>query len=139
MHGLRGALAKHLHLDIARIRVVSRHAGGAFDSKGVPSAQFMCGMIWGISSALHEATEIDPQHARYTNDNIAEYLIPVCVDVGEIDVIIVPETDEEVNPLGMKGVGELGVVGMNATVANAVYHATARRVRELPIRIERLL
>ncbi len=62
--------------------------------------------------------------ARYTNANIAEYLIPVCADIGEIEIIMVPETDDAVNPLGMKGIGELGVVGMNAAIANAVHHAT---------------
>ena len=121
-----------------------RRAVGAFSAGRIliprtAHSQFVGGMIWGIGSALHEATEIDPKLARYTNDNIAEYLIPVCADVGAIDVIMVPEVDDEVNPLGMKGIGELGVVGMNAAVANAVYHATGRRIRELPIRIEKLL
>ncbi len=120
-------------------RAVGAFSAGRIINPRMAHGQFMGGMIWGISSALHEATEIDPKLARYTNDNIAEYLIPVCADVGDIDVIVVPETDDEVNPLGMKGIGELGVVGMNAAIANAVYHATGRRIRELPIRIEKLL
>ena len=120
-------------------RAVGAFSAGRIINPRTAHSQFVGGMIWGISSALHEATEIDPKLARYTNDNIAEYLIPVCADVGAIDVIIVPEADGEVNPLGMKGIGELGVVGMNAAVANAVYHATGRRIRELPIRIEKLL
>jgi xanthine dehydrogenase YagR molybdenum-binding subunit len=63
----------------------------------------------------------------------------VNADVHEVDAIIVPETDADVNPIGMKGIGEIGIVGMNAAIANAVYHATGRRVRELPIRVEDLL
>ena len=99
----------------------------------------MGGMIWGISAALHEATEIDERAARYVNTDLAEYLIPVNADIHDIDVILVPEKDDDVNPLGIKGIGELGNVGMNAAVANAVYHATGIRVREIPIRLEQLL
>ena len=102
-------------------------------------SQLMGGMIWGISSALHEATEIDDRAARYVNTNLADYLIPVNADVETIEVIMVPETDTWINPLGVKGVGELGIVGLNAAVANAVWHATGVRVRELPIRLEKLL
>jgi xanthine dehydrogenase YagR molybdenum-binding subunit len=96
-------------------------------------------MIWGISSALHESTEIDPRVARYTNDNLADYLIPVNADIQQLEVILVPETDNNVNAPGVKGIGELGNVGTAAAVANAVHHATGIRVRELPIRLEKLL
>jgi xanthine dehydrogenase YagR molybdenum-binding subunit len=99
----------------------------------------MGGLIFGLSSALHEATEIDRNNARYYNNDLAEYLIPVNADVRQIDVIVIPEEDHEVNALGIKGLGELGNVGTNAAVANAVYHATGVRVRQLPIRIENLL
>jgi xanthine dehydrogenase YagR molybdenum-binding subunit len=102
-------------------------------------SQFMGGMIWGIGAALHEKTEIDPVAARYVNDNIAEYLIPVNADVCQVDVLMLPEHDDRVNPLGIKGVGEIGIVGVNAAIANAVFHATGRRVRNPPIRIEDLL
>src|SRR5207302_2053319 len=97
------------------------------------------GMIWGLGCALLEATEIDLHAARYVNDNIAEYHVAVNADVGQVDVIVVPEQDDRVNPLGIKGIGEIGIVGMNAAIANAVFHATGKRVRELPIRIEDLL
>ncbi len=99
----------------------------------------MGGMIWGISAALHEATEIDATAARYTNKDLAEYMIPVNADIGQIDVIMIPEEDSIVNPLRHQGVGELGNVGMNAAVVNAVYHATGKRVRHIPVRIEDVL
>jgi xanthine dehydrogenase YagR molybdenum-binding subunit len=97
------------------------------------------GLIWGLSSALHEATEIDRRAGRYYNTNLAEYLIPVNADVTEVRAMFIPETDTQVNDLGIKGLGELGNVGTNAAVANAVYNATGVRVRELPIRLEKLL
>jgi xanthine dehydrogenase YagR molybdenum-binding subunit len=88
---------------------------------------------------LHEATEVDEATARYVNDNLADYLVPVNADIQQVEVIFVPERDDQVNPLGIKGVGELGNVGTAAAVANAVYHATGKRIRDLPIRIEKLL
>ena len=120
-------------------RAVGAFAAGTIVNPFTAYSQYMGGMIWGISSALHEATEIDPRHARYVNDNISEYLIPVNADIGDVEAILVPEQDTQVNPLGIKGIGEIGIVGMNAAVANAVYHATGRRVRELPVRVEDLL
>src|SRR5262249_52515164 len=76
-------------------------------------SQLMGGVIWGLSSALHEATELDERAGRYVNTNLADYLIPVNADIQTIDVILVPETDDWVNPLGVKGLGELGNVGVN--------------------------
>jgi xanthine dehydrogenase YagR molybdenum-binding subunit len=102
-------------------------------------SQLMGGMIWGISSALHEATEIDKRNARYVNDNLADYMIPVNADVEEVKIILVPEEDHDVNPVGIKGLGELANVGTAAAVSNAVYHATGIRIRKLPIRIEHIL
>ena len=120
-------------------RIVGAFAGGRILNPRTARSQLMGGMIWGIGSALHEATEIDRRYARYTNDNFAEYLVPVNADVPSVEVLFVPEEDPHVNPLGVKGLGELGIVGTNAAVANAVYHATGKRIRELPIRIEDLL
>jgi xanthine dehydrogenase YagR molybdenum-binding subunit len=120
-------------------RAVSAFAAGRIVNPTAARSQLMGGMIWGISAALHEGTEMDRRSARYTNKDLAEYLIPVNADVDQIEVILVPEEDTLVNPLGIKGIGELGNVGMNAAVANAVFHATGVRVREIPIRLERLL
>ena len=120
-------------------RIVGAFAAGRIMNPRTARSQYLGGMIWGISSALHEATEIDPRNARYVNDNLADYLIPVNADIQELDVILVPEQDEAVNPAGVKGIGEVSNVGTAAAVANAVYHATGIRVRQLPIRLEKLL
>jgi len=120
-------------------RIVGAFAAGRIMNTRTARSQYMGAMIWGISSALHEATEIDTRYARYVNDNLADYLIPVNADIQELDAILVPERDDFVNPAGIKGIGELGNVGTAAAVANAVYHATGVRVRELPIRLEKLM
>jgi xanthine dehydrogenase YagR molybdenum-binding subunit len=119
--------------------IVGAFAAGRLMNTRTVHSQFMGGMIWGISSALHEATEIDPSRARYVNDNLADYSVPVNADIREVKVILVPEVDTDVNPAGIKGLGELANVGTAAAVANAVYHATGVRIRQLPIRIESLL
>jgi xanthine dehydrogenase YagR molybdenum-binding subunit len=120
-------------------RIVGAFAAGRLMNTRTVHGQFMGGMIWGISSALHEATEIDSDRARYVNDNLADYLVPVNADVQEVQVILVPEVDHDVNPAGIKGLGELANVGTAAAIANAVYDATGQRIRKLPIRIESLL
>ncbi len=120
-------------------RAVGAFAAGQIVNPVTAQSQLMGGMIWGISSALHEATEIDQASARYYNADLAEYMIPVNADIGDTQVIMLPEDDRKINDLGIKGIGELGNVGTNAAVANAVYHATSVRVRDLPIRLEHLL
>lgn len=120
-------------------RMLGAFAGGTIINPMAAHSQYMSGMIWGLSSAPLEETEIDLRAARYINDNLSEYLIPVNADVRQVEVVMVPEADDAVNPLGIKGIGEIGIVGMNAAVANAVHHATGRRIRQLPIRIEDLL
>jgi len=120
-------------------RAVGAFAAGKIINPMTARSQLIGGMIWGISAALHEETEIDKRSARYYNNDFAEYLIPVNADIPEVDVIMIPEEDSEINELGIKGIGELGMTGMNAAVANAVFHATGIRVRDLPIRIEKLL
>jgi xanthine dehydrogenase YagR molybdenum-binding subunit len=120
-------------------RIVGAFAAGRLMNTRTVHSQYMGGMIWGISSALHEATEIDLRYARYVNDNLADYAIPVNADVPSVQVILVSEEDHDVNPAGVKGLGELANVGTAAAISNAVYHATGIRVRKLPIRIEDLL
>ncbi|MGC1695141.1 MAG: xanthine dehydrogenase family protein molybdopterin-binding subunit [Pseudolabrys sp.] len=120
-------------------RIVGAFAAGRIMNTRTARSQYMGAMIWGISSALHEATEIDPRNARYINDNLADYMVPVNADIAQVEVILVSEKDDSVNPAGVKGIGELGNVGTAAAVANAVYHATGVRVRQLPIRLEKLL
>jgi xanthine dehydrogenase YagR molybdenum-binding subunit len=120
-------------------RIVGAFAGARLMNTRTARSQYMGGMIWGISSALHEATEIDRRRARYVNDNLADYLTPVNADIDRLEVILAPEEDRDVNPAGVKGIGELANVGTAAAVANAVYHATGKRIRDLPIRLEKLL
>lgn len=120
-------------------RILGAFAAGRIVSPRQARSQLSGGLIWGISAALHEETEVDPRTARYVNDNIAEYLIPVNADIRQVEVLLLEEQEPTANPLGIKGLGELGNVGTNAAVANAVFHASGTRVRELPIRIEKLL
>ena len=132
----------HVHARTKEVRVprmVGAFAAGHIVNPRTTHSQLMGGMIWGLSSGLLEQTEIDPLRARYVNDNLADYLVPVCADIGSVEVILVPEEDKEINPLGIKGVGELGIVGGSAALANAVYNATGTRIRKLPVRIETLL
>ena len=125
--------------EIRTPRVVGAYAFGRIVNPKTAESQLMGAQIWGVSCALHEETEIDRRAARYVNNDLAEYLIPVNADIPQYQAILLPETDTQVNALGIKGVGELANVGMNAAVANAVFHATGVRVRELPVRLEDLL
>lgn len=120
-------------------RMVGAFASGTIVNPVGAHSQYMGGMIWGIGAALLEKTEIDLRHARYINDNLSEYHIPVNKDVCAVDVLMLPERDSGVNALGIKGLGEIGIVGVNAAIANAVHHAAGRRIRKTPIRIEDLL
>ncbi|MEK0364624.1 xanthine dehydrogenase family protein molybdopterin-binding subunit [Pseudomonas sp. CBC3] len=120
-------------------RVVSAVAAGRVVNPKTAGNQIAGGVVWGISQALHEETMIDHALGRYMNHNLSEYHVPVNADIGEVDVIFVEEKDEIVNALGSKGVGEIGNVGVAAAVANAIYHATGKRVRDLPITMDKLL
>jgi xanthine dehydrogenase YagR molybdenum-binding subunit len=119
-------------------RLVGAFACGHIMNPRTARSQLMGGLIWGMSSALLEATEIDPRHARYVNDNLADYLVPVNADAPSVEVILVSEQDDQINPAGVKGLGELGNVGTNAAVCNAIFHATGQRIRKLPVRLENL-
>jgi xanthine dehydrogenase YagR molybdenum-binding subunit len=119
-------------------RLLGAFAAGHIMNPRTARSQLMGGLIWGMSSALHEATEMDERYARYVNDNLADYLLPVNADVPSVEVIMLPEQDDHINPAGVKGIGELGNVGTNAAVCNAIFHATGQRIRQLPVRIEKL-
>ncbi|MDR0280102.1 MAG: xanthine dehydrogenase family protein molybdopterin-binding subunit [Paucimonas sp.] len=120
-------------------RVVSAVAAGRVINPKTARSQILGGVVWGLGMALHEETQVDHALGRNMNHNLAEYHIPVNADIGEIEVIFVDEPDDIVNELGSKGVGEIGVVGVAAAVANAVRHATGRRLRDFPLTVEKLL
>jgi xanthine dehydrogenase YagR molybdenum-binding subunit len=120
-------------------RVVSAIAAGRVVNPKMARSQILGGVVWGIGMALHEETQTDHNLGRFMNHSLAEYHIPVNADIGEVEVIFVEEEDTVVNALGSKGVGEIGIVGVAAAVANAIYHATGKRVREFPITLDKLL
>jgi xanthine dehydrogenase YagR molybdenum-binding subunit len=129
-------------VDLGLIRV--RRLAGAFAPGRILNpktahSQLMGGMLWGLSQALLEGTHMDSRFGRWANASLGDYLVPVNADAPDVDVDLIEVRDEVVNPLGVKGVGEIGQVGVAAAIANAVFHATGRRVRSLPIRIEDLL
>lgn len=120
-------------------RVVSAIAGGRILNPKTARSQILGGVVWGIGMALEEESVIDQRFGRFMNHNLAEYHVPVNADVHDIDVIFVEEHDDVVNPLGVKGLGEIGLVGVAAAIANAVFHATGKRVRELPITLDKVM
>ena len=120
-------------------RLLGVFAAGHIVNPKTARSQFLGGMTWGLSMALHEESVLDPRFGDYVNHDFAEYHIATNADVGEIDVSWIEEDDPHVNPMGVKGIGELGIVGTAAAIANAVYHATGTRVRDLPITLDKLL
>jgi len=127
-------------LGVVRVtRVVSAVAAGRILNTKTGRSQIMGSVVWGIGMALHEETVMDHRFGRIMNANIAEYHIPVNADVYDIDVIFVEERDDLINRLGIKGIGEIGIVGVPAAIANAVYHATGKRIRRFPITLDKLL
>jgi len=126
-------------LGVIRVtRVVSAVAAGRILNTKTARSQIVGGVVWGIGMALHEETLLDHTFGRVMNANIAEYHVPVNADVHDIKVIFVDEPDATINRLGIKGLGEIGIVGVAAAIANAVYHATGKRVRDLPITLDKL-
>jgi xanthine dehydrogenase YagR molybdenum-binding subunit len=128
--------------DLGEVRVrryVAAFAGGRIINAKTARSQYIGGIVYGLGMALTEQTDVDAHTGRVANANIAEYLVPVHADVPEITVIQVAEQDAIFNPLGVKGIGELPMVGVAAAIANAVYHATGKRIRDLPIRPDKLL
>jgi xanthine dehydrogenase YagR molybdenum-binding subunit len=124
--------------EISVPRLLGAFAAGHFMNPRTARSQLMGRLIWGMWSSLHEATEIDERYARYTNDNPADYLLPVNADIPNVEVIMLSEQDDHINPAGVNGIGESGNVGTNAAVCNAIFHATGQRLRKLPVRLEQL-
>jgi xanthine dehydrogenase YagR molybdenum-binding subunit len=120
-------------------RVVNAVAAGRILNPKTARSQVLGSVVWGLSSALMEESVMDHRFGRYMNHNYAEYHVPVNADIHDIDVIFVSEEDDKVNPLGVKGLGEVGMLGVAAAVTNAIYHATGKRVRDLPVTIDKLL
>jgi xanthine dehydrogenase YagR molybdenum-binding subunit len=127
-------------IGVARVtRIVNAVAAGRILNPKLAASQILGAVVGGIGMALHEETLTDNRFGRFMTHNLADYHVPVNADVHTIDVIFVDEKDDEINPLGVKGVGEIGIVGTAAAIANAIYHATGKRVRDLPITIDKLL
>jgi xanthine dehydrogenase YagR molybdenum-binding subunit len=120
-------------------RFVNAFGAGRILNEKTAKSQYMGGAIFGIGMALLEHTRFDERSGRIMNANLGEYLVPVNADVPVMEAIVVPEDDPHVNEIGVKGIGEIGIVGAAAAIANAVYHATGKRVRDLPITPEKLL
>lgn len=125
--------------EVRLVRQVAAFAAGRILNAKTARSQFLGGMVFGAGMALLEQTRSDERSGRVMNANLAEYLVPVNADIGAVEVVIVPEDDPHVNEIGVKGIGEIGIVGAAAAIANAVYHATGTRIRDLPIAPEKLL
>lgn len=127
-------------LGIVRIpKIVCAAAAGRILNPKTARSQILGGVVMGIGMALHEEAMTDHRLGKIMNHNLAEYHIPAHADVADIEVIFVDEQDDKVSPLGVKGLGEIGIVGTAAAVANAIFHATGKRVRDLPITIDKLI
>jgi xanthine dehydrogenase YagR molybdenum-binding subunit len=120
-------------------RFVGAYDAGRIINPKTARSQAIGGIIWGVGQALFEQSEIDPVMGRFLNRNYSGYLVPANADIPELDILFVGEFDEEASPLGAKGLGELTAVSVAPAIANAVYHATGKRVRDLPIAVEKLL
>lgn len=128
--------------DLCTVRVrraVGAYGAGRIINPRLAQSQCIGGMVGGIGMALMEETVLDERDGQPVNASLADYLVPVNADVGSLEALFVAEDDPHVNPLGVKGLGEIALVGMAPAIANAVFHATGRRVRDLPITIESLL
>jgi xanthine dehydrogenase YagR molybdenum-binding subunit len=143
MYGFGGVFTEvAIDPDVGTIRVrrvVGAYGLGRIVNPRLTLSQCTGGMVGGIGMALMERTVLDPRDGRPVNAHMADYLVPVNLDVPSLEAHFVEEDDPHVNPLGVKGVGEIALVGVAPAIANAVYHATGRRLRNLPIRIEDVL
>jgi xanthine dehydrogenase YagR molybdenum-binding subunit len=128
--------------DLGTVRVrryLAAIAAGRILNPKTASSQIIGGIVWGIGNALMEESVLDPRHGAFITRTLADYHVPVNLDIGDIEVVFVPETDANVNRMGVKGIGEIGIISVAAAIANAVYNATGQRVRHLPITPDKLL
>jgi xanthine dehydrogenase YagR molybdenum-binding subunit len=132
------AVDRYTHMPQVR-RIVGTYDIGTLMNDKTGMNQLIGGIVWGVSFALHEAAYIDPVYGRTVNNNLAEYHVPVNRDIGEIDVTVLNIPDTKFNPLGARGIGEIGITGSAAAVANAIYNATGKRIREYPITPDKVL
>jgi xanthine dehydrogenase YagR molybdenum-binding subunit len=120
-------------------RIVATYDIGRLLNKKTGINQLVGGVVWGISFALHEESHLDNTYGRYVNNNLAEYHVPVNRDIGDIDITVLDIPDTKFNPLGARGIGEIGITGAAAAVANAIYNATGKRIREYPITPDKIM
>ncbi|QGJ71528.1 Aldehyde oxidase and xanthine dehydrogenase molybdopterin binding [Planctomycetales bacterium 10988] len=120
-------------------RMLACYACGTILNAKTARSQFLGGMIMGVGHALQEATHWDHRIGRITNDNLAEYHIPVNADIPDMEVMWIDEPDYNASPIGAKGIGEIGITGVAAAIANAIFNATGKRIRELPIVPEKVM
>jgi xanthine dehydrogenase YagR molybdenum-binding subunit len=120
-------------------RMLGVFAAGRILNLKTATSQVIGGMIWGVGSALHEEAVVDPRFGCFVNRDIAEYHVPAHADIPAIEAVFLDEVDDKTNPLKIKGVGELGICGAGAAVANAVYNATGVRIRDYPLTLDKLI
>ena len=120
-------------------RMLGVFAAGRILNEKTARSQALGGMIWGVGSALHEEAVLDARHGFFVNHDLAQYHVPVHADIPAIEVVFLPEVDDKANPLKIKGLGELGISGAGAAVANAIFNATGVRIRDYPLRLDRIL
>ena len=127
-------------LGVVRVtRIICAAAAGRILNPKTARSQILGGVVMGIGMALHEEAVTDHRLGRIVNSNFAEYHVPAHADIADIEVIFVEEHDDKTSPIGVKGLGEIGIVGTAAAVANAIFHATGKRIRDFPITIDKIL
>jgi xanthine dehydrogenase YagR molybdenum-binding subunit len=132
------AVDKDTHMVRVR-RVVGVYDIGTLLNEKTGLNQLMGGIVWGVSFALYEQGYVDPKYGRVVNESLAEYHVPVNADIGSINVSVLNIPDLKFNPIGSRGIGEIGITGAAAAVANAIYNATGKRVREYPITPDKIM
>jgi xanthine dehydrogenase YagR molybdenum-binding subunit len=132
------AVDKSTHMVKVR-RVTATYDIGTLMNDVTGINQLVGGIVWGCSFALHEEAHIDPVYGRTVNENLAEYHVPVNADIGAIDVTCLNIPDTKFSPLGARGIGEIGITGSAAAVANAIYNATGKRIRHYPITPDKIM